>query len=570
MYFLALAADYDGTLARGGRVQPSTVRALERLKESGRRLLLVTGRELEDLLRVFPQANLFDRVVAENGALLYDPATRGERALAPGPPALFVARLRERGVTPLSVGRAIVATWRPHETTVLEAIRDLGLELQIVFNKGAVMVLPAGVNKASGLAAALAELDLSAHNVAAVGDAENDHAFMSACGCAAAVQNALPLVKEAATIVLERDHGAGVEELTERLLADDGDLIDRARHAIAVGRDRAGAEVAIEPQRGAVLIAGSSGIGKSTLATALTERMAERGFAFCVLDPEGDYDELASAVAVGDATTPPQPDEALKLLKSGTSIVVNTQNFNMSERPTFFAELLPRLAALRSRGGRPHWLLVDEAHHLLPAQRKDLAALPDSLAAAILITVHPEAVSAAVLRTVYAVIALGDAGPAVIEASCAAANVPPPPPAAVPREDEVLYWERGGGEPPRAVTPHGPAQTHKRHTRKYADGDLGEEGSFYFRGPEDKLRLRAQNLGLFLQIAEGVDERTWEHHRRRGDYSAWFRGVIKDPELADEAAAIEADDSLGPRESRERIAEAVTRRYTAPSTGGAA
>ncbi|HEY8520666.1 MAG TPA: HAD-IIB family hydrolase [Gammaproteobacteria bacterium] len=569
MYFLALAADYDGTLAQEGTVPPSTIRALERLKESGRRLLLVTGRQLEDLLRVFPQAELFERVVAENGAVLYDPATRRERALGPSPPALFVTRLQERGVTPLSVGRSIVATWEPHEKTVLEAIRDLGLELQIVFNKGAVMVLPAGVNKATGLEAALAELELSSHNVVAVGDAENDHAFMSACGCAAAVQNALPLVKEAATIVLERDHGAGVEELVERMLADDGELIDRARHAIAVGRDRSGAEVAIEPHRGAVLIAGSSGIGKSTLATALTERMEERGFAFCVLDPEGDYDELANAVAVGDATTPPQPDEALKLLKAGTSVVVNTQNFNMSERPTFFAELLPRLAALRARGGRPHWLLIDEAHHLLPARREDLAALPENLPAAILITVHPEAVSAAALRTVRSVIALGDAALAVIEAFCAACDVPRPTLAVVPGPDEVLYWELDAGEPPRAVTPYGPEQTHKRHTRKYAEGDLGEERSFYFRGPDDRLRLRAQNLELFLQIAEGVDEGTWEHHRRRGDYSAWFRDVIKDPELADEAAAIEADDALGPRESRERIAEAVSRRYTAPATGGA-
>src|SRR5262245_25246997 len=135
MYFLALAADYDGTIAHDGVVDDATVAALQRLKETGRRLVLVTGRELADLKRVFPAIHMFDRVVAENGALIYDPETEEERALVPAPPAAFLEALRQHGVTPLSVGRAIVATWEPHETTVLKVIRELGLELQIIFNK---------------------------------------------------------------------------------------------------------------------------------------------------------------------------------------------------------------------------------------------------------------------------------------------------------------------------------------------------------------------------------------------------------------------------------------------------
>ena len=182
LYFLALATDYDGTIAHHGAVDAPTLDALERLKQTGRRLILVTGRELPDLKRVFPRLDLFDRVVAENGGLLYDPGTEEERPLGPAPPAPFVEALRARNVSPLSVGSCIVATWEPNEAVVLETIRDLGLELQITFNKGAVMVLPAGVNKASGLAEAIRELELSLVNVVGVGDAENDHAFLSACG----------------------------------------------------------------------------------------------------------------------------------------------------------------------------------------------------------------------------------------------------------------------------------------------------------------------------------------------------------------------------------------------------
>ena len=178
MRYLALACDYDGTLASAGRVAPATVAALERLRASGRRLILVTGRELDDLLAVFPHVPLFDCIVAGNGAVLYHPANQQTTLLSTPPPEAFVRTLRARGVSPLSIGRVIVATWQPQEIPVLGVIRDLGLELQVTFNKGAVMVLPAGVTKASGLAAALRTLGLSSHNVVAVGDAENDHAFL--------------------------------------------------------------------------------------------------------------------------------------------------------------------------------------------------------------------------------------------------------------------------------------------------------------------------------------------------------------------------------------------------------
>ncbi len=158
MHYVALATDYDGTIAHDGEVDEPTLAALERLRGASRRLVLVTGRDLDDLIRCMPRLDLFDIVVAENGAVLYWPATRQERTLAAPPPPEFIDRLREASVSPLSVGRVIVASWEPNEGKVLAVIRDMGLELQIIFNKGAVMVLPAGVNKESGLRAAL-ELD---------------------------------------------------------------------------------------------------------------------------------------------------------------------------------------------------------------------------------------------------------------------------------------------------------------------------------------------------------------------------------------------------------------------------
>jgi hydroxymethylpyrimidine pyrophosphatase-like HAD family hydrolase len=218
MPLLALASDYDGTLAHDGVVDEPTLQALETFRRSGRKLILVTGRELADLATVFSHFEIFDRIVAENGAVLFNPATGEKRILGDRPNPRFLAALERRGVQPISLGDVIVATRRPNETTVLEVIRDLGLELQVVFNKGSVMVLPPRVNKVSGLKEALAELGLSERNVAGVGDAENDHAFLRFCGFSAAVANALPSVKETATYTTRADHGAGVVELVDMIL----------------------------------------------------------------------------------------------------------------------------------------------------------------------------------------------------------------------------------------------------------------------------------------------------------------------------------------------------------------
>jgi hydroxymethylpyrimidine pyrophosphatase-like HAD family hydrolase len=122
VYFLALATDYDGTLAHDGTVDAETLAALQRLKKSGRRLILVTGRELPDLQQAFPELGSFDLIVAENGGLLYEPGTGRETVLAPPPPEAFVELLRQRGVHPLSVGRSIVASWEPMQGIVLETI----------------------------------------------------------------------------------------------------------------------------------------------------------------------------------------------------------------------------------------------------------------------------------------------------------------------------------------------------------------------------------------------------------------------------------------------------------------
>lgn len=267
MRYIALACDYDGTLATDGRVAEPVVDAVRRVRESGRRTILVSGRELEDLRRAFDRLDVFDRVVVENGAVVFHPETRDVRVLSEAPPEAFADELRRRGVDPLSVGQVIIATWEPNESVVLDTIRDLGLELQVIFNKGAVMVLPASVNKASGLAAALDDLRLSPHNVVGIGDAENDHSFLDLCELSVAVANALPAVKERCDHLTEGERGDGVVELIETMLDSDLEHLDERirRHDILLGTRDGDEPVAVRPSRTNVLVTGPSGSGKSTL-----------------------------------------------------------------------------------------------------------------------------------------------------------------------------------------------------------------------------------------------------------------------------------------------------------------
>ena len=225
MRFSLLATDYDGTLAADGKVSDQTQRAVDLLRASGRKIMLVTGRHLPDLCEVFPQLDLFDCVIVENGGLLYRPDTREQKLLCEPVNHRLVDLLTQRKI-PFSVGRTILATWQPHEAAVLAAIRDLGLDLQVIFNKGSVMVLPSGVNKATALQFALDELGISPDKVVSVGDAENDLPFLRMSGCSVAVANALPSVKEQCDVVLETARGEGVTELINRLLAGDLDQFD--------------------------------------------------------------------------------------------------------------------------------------------------------------------------------------------------------------------------------------------------------------------------------------------------------------------------------------------------------
>lgn len=576
MRYLAFATDYDGTLADEGVVSARVIGLLRELRKSGRKLLLVTGRELPDLARVFPQFEIFDRIVAENGALLYRPSTKSETLLAPEADQALVAELRHRHVAPLAVGRCIIATREPFETQVIEAIRGLGLELHVIFNKGAVMILPSGINKSTGFRAALGELGLSSHDVVGAGDGENDHAFLNECGLATAVNNAVTALKADADVVLKNQGSSGVEALIEDLLRDDlAELSQHSRkHWISLGTVAS----ELEPERTfripardfRILIAGPSGSGKTTVTTAVLERIAESGHQFCVIDPEGDYEEFPNSVRLGDVHHVPSYDEVMQLIEHFENVAVNLLAIPLMDRPKYFAGLLAMLQQARMASGRPHWLVLDEAHHLLPTNWQPASlTVPKEFGACIFVTVHPDKVSPEALAAIDLVLAIGENPAETIErfaeknqmSADLSSSWPPEWRRQNQKKFEVTAWLVHSGKHPFRLHLQPGKVEHDRQRRKYAQGDL-EEDSFVFTGANGKMRLRAQNLMMFAQIAEGIDIETWRFHLARHDYSAWLRKAVQNEPLATEIERLETNLAQNAEKARHEIIKTISEAYT--------
>ena len=557
MHFLALAVDFDGTIAENGSVPPEVCASLTTLKNSGRKLLLITGRELQALKHHFPHLELFDMVVAENGALLYDPLTDTEELIADPASTELVSRLRDHGVAPLSIGRSVIATWHPFENTVSNSIRELGLELQMTFNKDAIMVLPSCVNKASGLSAALRRLGICELNVVGVGDAENDHSFLSICGCAAAVSNAIESIKSSADLCLSQDHGRGVCELVGLLLEKDARLVPVERTGIQLGRTTNAREVWLPPES-VMLVVGNSGSGKSSYITWLTERMVEAHQGFCIIDPEGDYLTLDDAVTVGGLTAPPTTEESVHhLLQAQLNVVVSALALDLAARVQLFGELLPFIQHLRSASGRPYWLIVDEAHYMLP----HCADWPPGFLGnigAIIVAPDFDQVCPALLEGVDVLVTLGSTARELAEQFAKRMQRSSPEfPERLPGLEHACIWKLREGDEVFLLDQVQPNQKHHRHSGKYVAGDVGAWHSFHF----PTLGQSASNLTEFLSSSSQLTDLTLREHMDAGDFSNWFRKVIRDDVLANKTHLIETDRTLAPKNALEQITRLVQSRY---------
>jgi hypothetical protein len=262
----------------------------------------------------------------------------------------------------------------------------------------------------------------------------------------------------------------------------------------------------------------------------------------------------------------PAPDEMNQLLRHPqTSLVLDLSAMSLSEKAAYATTVLAVITAVRSTTGLPHWLIIDEAHHVLPAEGSPAAELlrpgAESLA---MITLAARDLAPAVRRLPTVVVSTEIAAfQEGVQSVLGARGEPSLAPSAdgrpLERGEAAIAWLDAA---PHVTTFRvGKRRVlHRRHVRKYTEGELPPDRSFFFRGPTGSLNLRAANLTRFVELAEGVDEATWLHHLQQRDYSTWLRDMIKDPELAGEIASFERS-GLTAADSRRQVLERVRQKY---------
>jgi hypothetical protein len=181
----------------------------------------------------------------------------------------------------------------------------------------------------------------------------------------------------------------------------------------------------------------------------------------------------------------------------------------------------------------------------------------------VFVTVHPDRLAPSVLGSIDALIVVGASPNRALREFAAASGRAPAELRSAQGKDYVACWLLRSEEEPFAMRVIPGRAERIRHHRKYAEGDV-RYNSFYFRGPEGRHNLRAQNLNIFCQIAEGIGEETWMFHLRRHDYSRWMRDVIRNRDLAAAVEDIERRADLTPAQTRSLVCAAVEARYTLP------
>ena len=551
----ALVLDYDGTLTLGGRPAPRALEALARAGAAGRKRVLATGRILSELQAEFPDVEShFDALVLENGAVVR--TALGHRlTMAPVPTELDAA-LRSAGVA-FRRGEAILATDAGAATAALEAIGRLGLDCQLVRNRGELMILPAGVSKGMGAREALGDLGVSFHCAIGAGDAENDLALLDACEVGVAVANAVGALKARADVVLGETDGAAIATLVDGALVRGELSIRPKRWQVELG---AGARV---PGSGVnLLIAGESGCGKSHLAGMFAERLIQLGYSICVIDPEGDYESLAhlrGVRVVGGSHELPEPGELPALLRHRFgSLVVDLSHLPPAARLPYQRAALAVLQAEREATGSPHWTLVDEAHVAFAA---DGGAPPVDPAqkGLCLVTYLPGQLDPRVLEgTDLFLFPLSPGGAADPEMLALAGARPPPKPSGAGRH-AVLVDGRGGE--PVTFELLGRRSAHVRHWHKYMRAQLPAHLQFLFRAPNGQVLGAAGNVSELHHDLVGVSGASIAHHAAAGDFSRWAGEALQDTELAEALARAEQRLSFGTEAARHALLEAVEQRY---------
>jgi len=554
MKFGVLALDYDGTIARDGRLDSEVRAAIGEVRARGIAVVIVTGRILSELRDAAGDLQFVDGVVAENGAVLNFPNGHS-RLLGNPPPAVFLDALRRQNLE-FKVGQCVVELDAGSAQQVLNTIRELELPLALLFNRGRLMVLPQGVSKGIGLREALSTLRRSVHNAIAIGDAENDHDLLDTCEIGLAVSWGSQALQKAADAVLTGDGPSAVAAYIRASISSVRLPPEKiGKHRMSLGIAENGRVLSLALRGRNALIAGDPRSGKSWVTGLACEQLILQGYSVCVIDPEGDYRTLESLPGVvvfgGDDPPPELPDLARVLRHPDMSAVIDLSHASYQEKMSYLKSLLPMLAAIRRSTGLPHRIVIDEAHYFL--HEPNIRELLDlSLGAYTLVTyrlsdLHPElrqAIEGVIVkrttepREVETLLELMHAKDSAPAWKTTLANLEMSQAVLLPgieeAEGKLVKFELF----PRLTS-------HVRHKAKYLDVQLLREQGFIFSQDGRAVGGPARTLKEFISGLLNCGPEVLSQHAHRGDFSRWVADVFRDHFLASDIRKVEQRYRLG-------------------------
>jgi len=584
MQFKVLALDLDGTIAMNDKVELKTLQVLRDAKKEGFAMVLVTGRRLIDIDQMGPFEELCEAVVAENGAAVYFPST-DTVTLPFGSLASEIVEGLEKLDIPIDRGMAIISTWVPHDKNVIEALSATGYSASLEYNKGAVMVLPPGATKGTGLNIALKELGYSQRNVIAFGDAENDRSLFEQAELSVAVANASSGIKELAGIQLEEPNGQGVRNFIKRLIKGitPKKIRVQPRRKLTLGHFTNGKEMSIHPlvlTTGNLGIFGVSGSGKSWLAGLIAEKLLLLEYQICLIDPEGDYRGVKAfpntLLIGGSDSLPPNSSEVSTLLEySNMSLVIDLSQYKLAEKINYVDDLLTTLSNLKERRGKPHWFLIDEIHYFCQDDDQPITRLlVDRMNAGgfTIVSYEPSLIAPSLIKKLDHLMLTRierKEDMDLINAYAVDHHLPLCDFAElkVLSNNQAYFFIKDGaiecGENQGVVQFDSTSKKvpHIRHLHKYLRAPLPNNKQFYFHQSNQKgPALRATSMYDFLRIIPQVPWDTINYHLLRGDFEKWIEYTLHDSELAKRIHKI-ANRKLEGEVLRNSLSEAIASRY---------
>jgi hydroxymethylpyrimidine pyrophosphatase-like HAD family hydrolase len=545
-FFQIVCADVDGTLTTHDSLAPELVDVLAESRAAGVHIVLLTGRIAAELFADMPTISEHaDVLVVENGAVII---TDGSSELLSTPVDLALDDALAARRIPFRRGQVLVAVDGQHCAAVTEVIALLGLDCQILRNRNALMVLPTGITKGSGLAAALARINRSPHNAIAVGDAENDIPMLMEAELGVAVANAVSSVKRKADLVLSRPNAAGVIELLRGPLLNGAERRCPPRRWITIGRFPDGLPANLPGSQARIVVTGPAGSGKSHLIGLMAEQWILADYSVLVIDPEGDHTELRAldrVLRVDCNRYLPDPAELLEMLRPTVSVVLDMSTMSNEQKGAYLARLRPIVEAFREGQGFPHWIIYDEAHLL----GEDEVERWERRGGYVLSSFAPVGLPGTELTD----------SDILIEMVC---------PTTVGRKlNPVREAIIMAGGQRKTFTVAARRTSHIRHRHKYGQSFLPATRRFYFHTTEHDQIPAAANMAEFCAAVEGLAPAALAFHLARGDFSRWIGQTIADSELAGEVEAWE-DELAAHRAAeleriRQRIVYAISTRYLA-------